>query len=165
MIQADTARLKAAEKRFRALPKDLKNNIRKYQRSESTPIWREEMNKRSGLSNLTQAVFKSGNTVKAGAVITLRAGGSNRKLSGGATPSLLARPAEFGSKRRDKYTRYSRQSPKGNRHTVTRRAGRQIPERRQRGYVVMPAAGEAIGRLTQLHVQTVVRTIHEAVDL
>lgn len=164
MYEVDRDSLKAVNKTFRALPKDLKNNLRKYQRSEATPIWKEEMASKSGLNELTQAVFKKGNTVKAGAVLTLRAGSSNKRLSGGATPAELARPVEFGTTRRDKYTKYYRTSPNGNRHTVTRRTSRQLPPRRRGGYVVYPAANPAISRLTRLHVQTVIKSIYEATE-
>lgn len=164
MYEVDDKSLKAVNKTFRALPKDLKNYLRKYQRSESTPIWRESVDAKKDYSRLTASVFKSGTTVKAGAVITLRAGASNRKLSGGATASELARPAEFGSNRREKYTKYYATSKNGKRYTVTRRAGRQIPPRRAKGYVVMPASKSAISRLTQLHVQTITRTIYEATE-
>lgn len=165
MYEVDKTSLKAVNKTFRALPRDLKNNLRKYQRAEATPIWKEEMAAKSGLNDLTRAVFKTGNPVKAGAVLTLRAGASNRKLSGGATPSELARPVEFGSNRRDKYTKYYRTSPNGTRHAVTRRTSRQIPARRRGGYVVMPASRPAVSRLTKLHVQTVIKTIYEATDI
>lgn len=164
MIEADTKRLKAVSRNFRALPKEFKSNLQKYQRSEANPIWREEMNQRNGYSKLHSSVFKSGTSVKAGAYLTLRAGASKRRLRGGATAEELARPLEFGSNRRNKYTKYSRSSPKGKRHTVTRRAGRQIPPRRRGGYVVYPASKPAVSRIASLHVATITRTIYEALE-
>jgi hypothetical protein len=164
IYEADTQRLKAVSKNFRALPKEFKSNLQKYQRSEASPIWREEMNSRTGYSKLHNTVFRSGTTVKAGAYLTLRAGASKRKLSGGATAEELARPLEFGSNRRNKYTRYSRTSPKGKRHTVTRRAGVQMPPRRRGGYVVYPASKPSVKRIASLHVQTITRTIYESLE-
>lgn len=164
MIEADTQRLKAVSKNFRSLPKEFKSNLNKYSRQSTNPIWREEMNARTGYSKQTQAVFRSGTSVKVGAYLTLRAGASKRKLSGGATAEELARPIEFGSLRRDKYTKYNRRSPKGKTHTVTRRAGRGIPARRRGGFVVYPASSPAISRISSLHVQTILKTIQEALD-
>jgi hypothetical protein len=163
MIQSDAARLRAAKQRFRKLPADLRNDLRKYQRSEAGPIWKEEVAAKSGATPISSRVFKTGNTVKAGAVITLKAGGSNRKLSGGATPAELVRPAEFGTTRRDKYTKFYRTSPNGKRHTVTRRSSRQLPSRRRGGYVVYPAAGRATKRIVSLSVQTVTRRIYDSI--
>lgn len=163
MIQSDAARLRAAKQRFRKLPADLRNDLRKYQRSEAGPIWKEEVAAKSGATPISSRVFKTGNTVKAGAVITLKAGGSNRKLSGGATPAELIRPAEFGTTRRDKYTKFYRTSPNGKRHTVTRRSSRQLPSRRRGGYVVYPAAGRATKRIVSLSVQTVTRRIYDSI--
>jgi hypothetical protein len=161
MFEADASRLRAAQKAFRKMPSDLRNDLRKYQRSEAGPIWKQEVAAKVGVTPISERVFKSGNTVKAGAVITLKAGGSNKKLSGGATPAELVRPAEFGTSRRNAYTKYNRVSPNGKRHTVTRRASRQLPNRRRGGYVVYPAAGRSIKRITSLSVQTVTKRIYD----
>lgn len=162
MIEPDPARLRAAKQAFRKMPSEIRNDLRRYQRSEAGPIWKEEVAAKVGVTPISERVFRTGNTVRAGAVITLRAAGSNRRLSGGATPAELLRPAEFGSNRRESYTRYSRVSPKGKRHTVTRRASRQLPNRRRGGYVVYPAAGRSIKRITSLSVQTVTRRIYDS---
>jgi hypothetical protein len=145
------------------LPKEVKNDLRKYQRSEAGPIWKESVAEKVGATPISERVFKTGNTVKTGAVITLRSGGSNRKLSGGATPAELVRAAEFGTNRKNEYTRYNRVSPKGNRHTVTRRASRQLPNRRRGGYVVYPASKRATKRLVSLSVQTITKRIYDSV--
>lgn len=163
MFEADQSRLRAANKRFRQMPKEIKNDLRKYQRAEAGPIWKQEVAANVGVTPISERVFRTGNTVKAGAVITLRAGGSNRKLSGGATPAQLVRPAEFGSSRRNNYTKFSRVSPNGNRHTVTRRSSRQLPNRRRGGYVVYPAAKRSIRRITSLSVQTVTKRIYDSI--
>ncbi len=145
------------------MPKEIKSDLRKYQRAEAGPIWKESVAERVGVTPISERVFKTGNTVKAGAVITLKAGGSNKKLSGGATPAELVRPAEFGTTRQNKYTKYNRVSPNGKRHTVTRRTSRQLPTRRRGGYVVYPAAGRATKRIVSLSVQTITRRIYDSV--
>lgn len=163
MIAADQARLRAAKQVFRKMPKEIRNDLRRYQRAEAGPIWKQSVAEKVGATPISERVFKTGNTVKAGAVITLKAGGSNRKLSGGATPAELVRAAEFGSNRRNSYTKYNRVSPKGKRHTVTRRASRQLPNRRRGGYVVYPAAGRATKRIVSLSVQTITKRIYDSV--
>lgn len=144
------------------MPNEIRNDLRKYQRSEAGPIWKSEVASGLSATPISSRVFKTGNTIKAGAVITLKAGGSNKKLSGGATPAELVRPAEFGSSRRDSYTKFNRRSPNGKVHTVTRRSSRQLPNRRRGGYVVYPAAGRSIKRITSLSVQTVTRRIYDS---
>lgn len=163
MFEVDGARLNAANKLFRKLPSEVKNDLRKYQRASVSPIWKEEVAAKTGVTALSARVFKSGNTVKAGSVITLKAAGSSKKLSGGATLSELLRPAEFGTLRHNKYTKFSRVSPNGKHHTVTRRSSRQIPMRRRGGYVVYPAAGRATKRIVSLSVQTVTKRIYDSI--
>lgn len=163
MLAADQARLRAAKQVFRKMPAEIRSDLRKYQRAEAGPIWKQSVAEKVGVTPISERVFKTGNTVKAGAVITLKAGGSNRKLSGGATPAELVRAAEFGTNRKNSYTRYNRVSPKGKRHTVTRRASRQLPNRRRGGYVVYPAAGRATKRIVSLSVQTITKRIYDSV--
>lgn len=164
MIKSDMTRLKAAEQRFRKLPREVKNDLRKYQRSEASPIWKSEVAEKYQATRLSSMVFKSGNTVKTGATMTLRAAGSSKKLSGGIAANELTMAAEFGSKRRNSYTRYNRTSPRGKRHTVTRRASRQLPQYRRGGYVIHPASSKSIKRLTSLSVQTVTRRIYDSIE-
>jgi hypothetical protein len=164
MFEADQARLRAANQAFRRMPKEVKNDLRKYQRAEAGPIWKQEVSSGTGITSIASRTFKSGNTVKAGAVIMLKAGGSNKKLSGGATPAELVRPAEFGTSRRNAYTKYHRKSPNGKVHTVTRRTSRPLPTRRRGGYVVYPAAGRSTKRIVSLSVQTITRRIYDSVE-
>lgn len=142
--------LRAVQRRFRALPRDLKNNLRKAQRSQIGPIWKAEVDTARASGDVVHAqerTFASGTRVRAGLPATLVAGGSNRRLSGGATPSDLARPMEFGTNRKEHYTRYRRRSPNGGTHVVERRASRQIRLRRSQGYIVYPAVSQTIPRL------------------
>ena len=148
---AARAEVRAAQRAFRALPKDLKNELRKAQRSTLAPIWRQEMAaavpRAAARAGMAREVFSAGTRVKAGLPLYLVAGGSNRRMTGGATPSDLARPYEFGTRRRENLTRYPRTSPQGRRHTATRHTSRQLPLTRRSGYVVYPAASQTIPRL------------------
>lgn len=163
MIQTlNSAELRRVKATFRALPKDVKNSLRKYQRQEVTPIWKEEMAARQDRTRMSSTIFKSGTRVKAGAPMSLIAGAGTKKLSGGGTPKELAKAMEFGSNRRNEYTKYNRVSPKGKRHTVTRRTSKQLPPFKKGGYVAYPASTLAAKRIAKLSAQTMVRAIYQA---
>src|SRR5690606_28120757 len=98
-------------RRFRQLPRELKADLRKAQRSQIGAIWKSEVDKARGAGDLVHAqqrTFAAGTRVRAGLPATLVAGASNRKMRGGAAPSDLARPMEFGTNRKNHYTRYRR---------------------------------------------------------
>lgn len=163
---AGLAHLNAARQAFRGLPKDLKNIIRRSQRSEVGPIWKQEVATQLGRGTATQqAVFKTGTKVKAGLPMYLSAGGGTRPLSGGARPVDLARPVEVGSGRRSSYTKYRRKARGATKATaVTRRAGMQLPSERKSGYVVFPALAHSIPRIIGTWVQGLTDRIYDAVD-
>lgn len=162
-VQVDREQVRKVQKTFRALPRDLKNDIRKVQRASLNPIWREEMAASKG-TPMHSVIFRSGNRTKAGAPMMLVAGAANRRLSGGATTGELAKAYEFGSTTRNNYTKYRRRSTKGKTHTVTRRTRKQLPSFRRGGWIAYPAAARAIPRLTSLHVQTLMRRIYLAAE-
>lgn len=163
-IHVDGKGLNEAERLFRQLPKELKSSIRKAQRAETLPIWREEVNQRKGITPLATRVYKSGITVRTGANLVLEAKGSSKKIgSRGTKQNSLMGAAEFGSTPNN-YTKYYRQSPNGQRHTVTRRTRRGLPQHRRDGYVVIPASKAAVSRIQSLTIQTVVRKLHDAAE-
>jgi hypothetical protein len=163
-IYLDGKGLNSAERVFRQLPKELKSDIRRVQRAETLPIWKEEINKRKDITPLAARVYKSGITVRTGANLVLEAKGSTKKIGSRKIPqNLLMGAAEFGSTPNN-YTKYYRQSPNGKRHTVTRRTRRGLPQHRRDGYVVIPASKAAISRIQSLTIQTVVRKIHDAAE-
>lgn len=164
MITAEGAELKAMQRRFRALPKELKNRIRKQTRAEVNPIWREEVNGAKGATRMGATIFKSGTRVKAAETITLVAGAGTKKMSGGGTPVQLARAFEFGGRRQGQYTKYNRTSPKGRTHTVTRRTSKQLPPFKKSGYTVYPASRASSKRLAKLSAQTMVRAIYDSIE-
>jgi hypothetical protein len=156
--------LNKAERLFRSLSKELKNDIRAAQRREALPIWREEMDKRKNVTPLASRVYKAGTSVRTGANLALVAKGSTKKIGprGVRQNSLLA-AAEFGSASGN-YTKYYRVSPTGTRHTVTRRTRRGLPAQRRRGYVAVPAATAAASRIASLTIQTTVKKLHDAAE-
>lgn len=163
---AGRARLRAAQRAFRDLPKELKNELRKVQRADLTPIWRDEMGTSVGRARRVEQrrAFESGSRVKAGLPLYLVAGGSNKRLSGGAVISDLARPLEFGSGRRQNLTRYHRTSPTGTKHTVTRHASRQLPTAKRSGWVVYPAVAKTIPRYIGKTVLALTERITQAAE-
>lgn len=165
---ADRAQLRAVQRAFRSLPKELKTEIRNTQRAELGPIWKQEMASAVASADARQGmqakVFGAGVRVKAGLPAYLIAGGSNRKLSGGGTASDLARPFEFGTKRRENATRYYRKSKRGGRHTVVRRTSRQLPLVRRVGYVVYPAASQAIPKVIGATVTRITNRVYLAAE-
>jgi hypothetical protein len=153
-----------AERVFRQLPKELKNDLRRVQRSETLPIWREEINARKDVTPLAARVYKSGITVKTGANLVLQAKGSTKKIGDrGIRQNTLLGAAEFGSKPSN-YTKYYRNSPAGKRHTVTRRTRAGLPHKRKGGYVAVPASKAAVSRIQSLTIQTTIRRIHLAAE-
>lgn len=153
MIEVDRAsrdHLRAVQRRFRQLPRELKADLRKAQRTQIGTIWKAEVDKARGAGSVVHVqgvTFAAGTRVRAGLPAVLVAGASNRKMRGGAAPSDLARPMEFGTNRKEHYTRYRRRSPNGGTHVVERRASRQIRLRRRQGYIVYPAVSQTIPRL------------------
>lgn len=146
---AARARLRSVQRAFRSLPKEVKNELRKAQRSTLGPIWRSEMDTSVGRARRLEQhrAFEIGSRVKAGLPAYLVAGGSNKRLSGGAVISNLARPLEFGTNRHQNLTKYNRISTRGKQHTVTRHASRQLPPAKRSGWVVYPAVSQTIPRL------------------
>lgn len=165
-VRANAPGLYAARDAFRALPKDLKNAIRRAQRAEIGTIWKQEMaSSLSGASKTQARIFKTGARVKAGLPAYLVAGGGSRALSGGGTPSELNRAYEFGSGRRGASTRYRRKGRGASKATpVTRRTSAQMPAPRRSGYVVYPAVSRAVPRIIGTWVKGLTDRIYEAVD-
>ena len=161
---ASAAQIKATQRAFRALPREMKNDLRRIQREEYGPIWKSAMSARvSAVSNATtRRVFATGTRVKAGIPMRLVAGAGTRRMSGGGYPTDLDTVFEFGSKRQQQFTRYYRKSPKGKRHTVERRAGRQVPDFEKSGYVVYPALSDAVPRIIGSTVTEITNRIYEA---
>jgi hypothetical protein len=163
-IYVDGKGLNAAERKFRTLPRELKNDLRRVQRAQSLPIWREEINERKDITPIASRVYKSGISVKTGANLVLTAKGSTRKIGSRRIPqNALLGAAEFGSTPAN-FTRYYRVSPDGKKHTVTRRTRRGLPQHRRTGYVAVPAGKAAVSRIQSLTIQTTIRKIHEAAE-
>lgn len=165
---ATQRRLNELRAAWRALPKDLRNEIRKAQRAELNPIWRAAMSESLAAHQSTPlhaVVFRTGTRVQAGLPLSLIAGGGARRVSGGASLDDLDTMVEFGTKRRERYTRYSRRARgRGSGTPVVRRSARQLPPFRATGWVVYPAASQAIPKIIGTWVHAITLRIEQSID-
>lgn len=163
-IQVNDDRLRSAEKLFRQLPADLKSRLRRQERTEALPIWKEEIAARRDVTTLASKVFAAGISISTGAYISLIASGSTKKIGTRRIPlNLLLGAAEFGSSTKTNYTRYFRRTKHG-RAVIERRTRAELPDARRKGWVAFPAAVQAVERIKSLQIQTTIRQIHEAAE-
>lgn len=154
--------LRAVALAMKLIERDVRNAINRATRQTMTPVWRDAVaaNARTGLD---RRVVATGVRIAAGNPPALVAATSKRALRGGLVPVETWQAVEFGADR-EKVTTYSRRSPKGTQHQVTRHTARQMPQRRRGGRVAYPAVKQFAPRLAALWVQIVVRQIHEAAE-
>ena len=70
-------------------------------------------------------------------------------------------PFEFGDGNKT-YKRYSTNSPKNRRYTVTRRTQEQLPPRISEGYSVYGTAAEFVPRMVSFWIQSIIRAYYDA---
>lgn len=142
--------------------RELRKDINRATVSTMGPVWKNLLESRVS-HPLSREILLKGARVKGGNPPVLMAAKSTRKFKGGLIAADTWPAFEFGADR-SKVTTYSRTSPKGTQHRVTRHTRRQLPKRNSTGWTVFPAVGEFSPRLVSLWVQLVVRKIHEAVE-
>lgn len=138
-LSASSRDVDKARLAFRALSRDLKNQIRREQRAELGPTWKANVQRyAAGAPSDTQrTIFKYGARVQAGLPVTLVAG------AGSKLADVPRRAFEMGSPRHGRYTRY-RRTRRGRQEIVVRRTSQQVPVQRAGGYVVFPALARTI---------------------
>jgi len=153
--EVDRARLA-----FRAVPREVKNAIKRAQRAELGPTWKAEVKAAASVAPLAQqrVIFKTGSRVQAGLPVTLIAG------AGSKLPGVPRQGIELGSERRGNYTRYTRTRKGGKPHTVTRRAARQMPPHKRSGYVVYGALARTIPKWIGSWSRAIEKTITDAAN-
>lgn len=139
----------------RELPKEVNAQIRKHTRQVVEPVWKEVVRGNVVTRLQTRVLSDTARVSVSDTNVTLKAGGVG-KLSSGVPVSQLAYATEYGAAPNKQITQ---RSSKGK--AYTRRLGSAFKLPRSRGYVVNPAAREAIPRLVSLQIQTAQRTIHE----
>lgn len=148
---------------LKLIDKDVRNDINRTTRSIIGPEWVKAIKANTDpMPGIDQRVLGKGSRVLAGNPMQLVASTSTRPLSGGLVPNDYSRGFEFGTDKRDKESTYTRTSPKGTSHSVTRRTTRHLPNRVRKGRAIFPAVADVVPRLTSLWVQIIVRKIYEA---
>ncbi|WP_417561870.1 hypothetical protein [Microbacterium sp.] len=143
---------------FAGLDAEVRKQITRQVKTESKPIWFEEIRDRASTRLQQRVLAGTARTGVAGLNVRLMAGGG-KKLSSGTPTADLVKATEFGANPGRTQTVRSR---KGKQYQ--RRLGGRFPAPRRGGYVVYPAAKAAIPRVASLVVQTTVRTIHETIE-
>lgn len=144
----------------RAVPDVLRAKMTDAGRTIIVPAWNDELRQRQ--RGLQGRIIIPGSYAVAGfGGFTAVAGVSGERLTGGGSAAELARPYEFGTSRASKTT-YSRTSPRGRRHTVTRVTTNQLPRRASKGWVAYPAGSALIKRSVNLWVQLAVKVLADA---
>lgn len=159
------AAIRAAVLALKAADRGLRSEINKATRTTMSPVWKDLINTRSR-TTLSKKVLNTGVRIKAGNPPAGVAASSKRKLSGGLVPADSWHVVEFGADP-NKVTTYTRRSPTGGTHKVTRHTTRQLPSRVGRGMkgnVVYPAVKQFVPRMVSLWVQTIVRTYYDAAE-
>lgn len=133
------------------------------------PAWSEAVRGRVATRMQTRVLSDTARVRVSNQNVRLSSAAVGRPLSrrtggaGPARPADIARLVEFGGSP-TKRTRYNRTSPKGNRHTVTRRTMTGYGDRAPKGNAVYPALADMVPRIAALAVQTCVRTLADAFD-
>lgn len=156
----DDRALQAAVLAFKAADRGLRKDINDATRTTFNGPWRSAIAVRAR-TPLESRVLVPGARVAAGNPPVFVAATSKRRLRGGLVPDTGGAPVEFGAA--DTAVTYSRRSPKGNVHQVTRHTRRQLPRRRNAG-PVMGAAAEMGRRAASLWVQLIVKTYYDAAE-
>lgn len=152
----------AASYALRRVDTELRAEMTRNIRAVVTPMWKGAVSER-GRRRVDEAVLTKGARVNAGARPALVAASSRRALSGGLVPRDEWQGFEFG-RTNDSPTTYSRRSPTGGRHSVTRHTRRQLPPRYADGRVLYKAVGAIGARVFSLWAQTAIRTVFDALE-
>lgn len=157
----ESRELQAAALAFKAGDRDLRNRINRATRGTMNPVWRSLVES-NATTRMEDRVVARGARIIAGNPPTAVAATSGRPLSGGLVPGDQWAPVEFGAAPRKRT--YTRRSPKGKSHQVTRTVNTGFRARRTSGYVAMDAFREIGPRMVSLWVQLIVKTYHDAAE-
>lgn len=154
--------LQAAIFAIRSLDKTIQKLVRQHTKRIAAPEWSKALNRKASTA-LERAVLANTSVVTVtNQNVRARSASKGRRLSGGLNPKTDWPGVEFGATAQN--ATYTRVSPKGTRHRVTRKTGTQLRRRNREGYVFYPAAREMVPRLASLWVQTIVKTIGNALE-
>lgn len=149
--------------RLKTTDRETRKQIRQATKAAAGPIWTSALSEQLSTRLEARVLAKTGRVKVSDQNVTLTAASIGRSLPGGLSPKTDYHVVEFGADR-DEWVTYEARSSKGRPFSVKRRTRRQLRPRKRTGYVVYPAAADAIPRLASLWVQTAVRTLHEIVE-
>jgi hypothetical protein len=144
--------------RLRGVDADARKQATAAARREAGPIWQEELHGRAATRLQKRVLVDSGRDTVSARNVQLKAATAGR-LSSGTPVSALAAATEFGM---SPGALIATHSPKGT--AFARRAGSTFGGRTKAGKVVYPAKDEAIPRITSLVIQTVTRSLLDALN-
>jgi hypothetical protein len=142
----------------RGLEPAVRKQINTHTKREALPLWHDALRANAETRMEFSVLVRTAKVGVTAQNVFLRSAGVGT-TSNGTPVSVLQYAAEYGANP-DK--RVAATSKKGTRYT--RRRGSAFKRPRRGGYVVGPAAIEAIPRIGDLWVQTAVRTIHEEIE-
>ena len=144
---------------LRGMEKELAAQMRKATRSVAETEWRAILAHETDTMLENRVIVASARVSVTNTQVTLKAGQLTKKLSGGAPIFTMMPGTEWGTIP----TRPVRSTSKKGK-PYKRALGPVFKRRNKQGYVFGPAAAHAIPRIASLWVQTVVRTLHEAIE-
>lgn len=157
----DSRELQAVTLAMKTADRDLRNRINRSVRETMNPVWRAQVAAHATRHTDTVVIAK-GARIKAGNPPVALAAQSRRALRGGLVPAQQWQGFEFGASSQAVAHTYTRRSPKGRVHKVTRRTKRQLPPRIRAGRVAYPALADLLPRAWSLVTQLVVKVYAEA---
>lgn len=148
---------------LKTVPKETAKMTRKYTKEMVDKEWKAGLAKRA-VSPIQRAVLVRTAVSSVTPTNVIMKSATKGKVSSGTPSQVLASGAEFGADM-DAYSKYTRRSPKGKTHQVTRRVNRAFGWHRGReGRVVFPTAQDLAPRIASLYVQTLLRTTAEILE-
>lgn len=148
----------------KAAPKNIQQNIKKYAKADIIPAWQQELAAQPADDLQKRLLVDTGRAGVTNLNVFLKAGGINAKVSGGLstdTGDNSYRAAEFGANR---FLTHKVKTSDGRISRKQRHTQRQFESTDHKGYVVYPAARKVIPRVAALWTQTIIRTLHDAVE-
>lgn len=147
----------------RSLDRTIQKMFRREVKRIGAPEWKQALAERAGSRVQHRMLVDTAVMTVSNQNVKLQSASKGRPLSGGLNPKTDYYTAEWGADH-DRESTYTRRSPKGRSHKVTRHAARAVPRRNRKGWVFSPAVREMIPRFGRLFVQTTVRTIANALE-
>lgn len=155
--------LQAVVVSVKALNRDVRRDLANRTRQTMNPVWRDLINRRA-VTPQDRAILAKGARIAAGNPPKAIAASSRRALPGGLVPADDWSSFEAGTRRPNRRATWRRRSPEGTLHDVRGFPERQLPNYRRGGYVVFPAFKELAERLVSLWVQSLMKSVYDAVE-